>query len=134
MLLSAPGVALAAILLTAPGVLWAIYCYPSGSYATRVAVGLALGLAFQWQCCALLAAGLGITRLTVALATSGGLLIAGTLAWRRRHTFRIRWMSWQLRCAWLLLDSLAWSSSRIHRIAEQRLWLVKTSLPVSESL
>src|SRR5690242_2198137 len=57
MLLSAPGVALAAILLTAPGVLWALYCYPSGSYATRVAVGLALGLAFQWHVCALLAVG-----------------------------------------------------------------------------
>jgi len=95
MLLSAPGVTLAAILLTAPGMLWAIYCYPSGSYATRVVVGLALGLAFQWQCSALLAAGPGITGLSVALTTSGGLLLAGVLAWRRRHTFRLRRIVWQ---------------------------------------
>ncbi|HKW20367.1 MAG TPA: hypothetical protein VJO13_03265 [Ktedonobacterales bacterium] len=110
MLLSAPGVTLAAILLTAPGVLWAIYCYPSGSYATRVVVGLALGLAFQWQCSAMLAAGPGITRLSVALTTSGGLLLAGVLAWRRRHTFRLRRMSWQPRRAWLLLAILGVSA------------------------
>ncbi len=110
MLLSAPGVALTAIFLTAPGVLWAVYCYPSGSYAMRVAVGLALGLAFQWHICALLAAGPGITRISVILATSGGLLIAGTLAWRRRHTFRLRRLPWQSRHAWLLLTILGVSA------------------------
>lgn len=110
MLLSAPGVALAAILLTAPGVLWALYCYPSGSYATRVAVGLALGLAFQWHVCALLAVGPGITRLTVTIATSVGLLIAGALAWRKRHTFRLRQAPWQSRHAWLLLAILGVST------------------------
>jgi hypothetical protein len=110
MLLSAPGVALAAILLTAPGVLWAISYYPSGSYATRVAVGLALGLAFQWHVCALLAAGPGITRLTVTLATSVGLLIAGALAWRKRHTFRLRQAPWKSRHAWLLLAILGVST------------------------
>ena len=109
-LLSAPGVALAAILLSAPGVLWAIYCYPSGSYATRVAVGLALGLAFQWAACALLAAGPGITRLSVALATSGGLLVASALAWRKCHTFRLRQAPWQPRHAWVLLAILGVSA------------------------
>src|SRR6185437_7755204 len=107
MLLSAPGVALAAILLTAPGVLWAIFCYPSGSYVTRVVVGLALGLAFQWHLCALLAAGPGITALSVALTTGGGLLVAGMLAWRKRRAFHIRRIAQQPRQTYLLLAILA---------------------------
>jgi hypothetical protein len=110
MLFAAPGVTLAAILLTAPGVLWAIYCYPSGSYATQVVVGLALGLAFQWHVCALLAAGPGITRLSVAIVTGIGLIVAGVLAWRRRHTFRLRRILWQPRHAWLLLAILGVSA------------------------
>jgi hypothetical protein len=107
MLLSAPGVALATILLTAPGVLWAIFCYPSGSYVTRVVVGLALGLAFQWHLCALLAAGPGVTRLSVALSTGGGLLVAGILASRKRRAFHIRWIVRQPRQTYLLLAILA---------------------------
>jgi hypothetical protein len=110
MLLTAPGVALAAILLTAPGMLWAIFCYPSGSCVTRVVVGLALGLAFQWHACALLAAGPGITRVSVALATGGGLLIAGALAWRRRRTLSIWRLTQLLRHAWPLLAILSISA------------------------
>jgi hypothetical protein len=116
MLLSAPGVAVAAILLTMPGIVWAIFCYPSGSYAVRVVAGLALGLAFQWHVCALLAAGPGITRLSVAVATSVGLLLAGALAWPRRHTFRLRRLSWQPRRVWLLLLAILGISAGISAI------------------
>jgi hypothetical protein len=107
MLLSVPGVTLAAILLTAPGVLWAVLCYPSGSYVTRIVVGLALGLVFQWHMCALLAAGPGITRTSVALATGTGLLIAGLFAWRKRCAFRIGRLLSHPRHTYLLLTVLA---------------------------
>ena len=106
MLLSVPGVILAAIFLTAPGVLWAVFCYPSGSYATRVVVGLALGLAFQWHVCAMLAAGPGITRGSVALATGAGLLVAGLFAWPKRRAFRIGRLVRHARHTYLLLAIL----------------------------
>lgn len=107
MLLSAPGVSLAALVLTAPGILWAVLCYPSGSYASRISVGVALGLTFQWHVCALLAAGPGITRLSVAAATGAGLLIASLLAWRRRWTFRLTRIVRHPRHTYLLLLILA---------------------------
>jgi hypothetical protein len=106
MLLSAPGVTLAAIMLTAPGVLWALFRYPSGSPVTRIVVGVALGLAFQWHLCALLAAGPGITPLSIALATCGGLLIAGALVWRGRRTVRVGRIAWWPQHSWLLLAIL----------------------------
>jgi hypothetical protein len=110
-LLAAPGVAIAALALTAPGLLWAVWCYPSGSLATRVTVGLALGLAFQWHVCALLAAGPGITVPSVALATIGGMLLAGTLAWRKRRSFRIMRLARDRRHTVLLLAILGISAA-----------------------
>ncbi len=110
-MLAAPGVATAALALTAPGILWAVWWYPSGSLATRVTVGLALGLAFQWHVCALLAAGPGITAPSVALATIGGMLLAGALSWRKRRSFRITRLARDRRHTALLLAILGVSAA-----------------------
>ncbi len=77
-----PAVLLALAALVAPGVVWAWRCYPSGSRLTRLAVGLALGVAFQMHVCALLALGPRITRASVWGATLAALALAALLAWR----------------------------------------------------
>jgi hypothetical protein len=83
MLLSAvPAVALASAFLLAPGVVWTWLRYPAASGVTRVCVGLALGLAYQMQVVALLAAGPGVTAPSVLVATLLGLAAAALLVWR----------------------------------------------------
>lgn len=77
-----PAVVLAMAALVAPGVVWAWRCYPSASRLTRLAVGVALGLAFQMHICALLALGPRITRTSVWSATLVALALAALLAWR----------------------------------------------------
>ncbi|MFI5273939.1 MAG: hypothetical protein ACHQ4H_12975 [Ktedonobacterales bacterium] len=80
----APGALAAMLLLLAPGLLWAWWCYPSPQPAARIAIGLAVGFAFQVHVCALLAWGPGITESSVLVATGGGFVLAGILIWRTR--------------------------------------------------
>ncbi|HUY75346.1 MAG TPA: hypothetical protein VMV29_01145 [Ktedonobacterales bacterium] len=82
-----PVVVLAMAVLVAPGVVWAWRCYPAASRLTRLAVGLALGVAFQMHICALLAVGPRITRVSVWGATLFALALAGLLAWRFPRPF-----------------------------------------------
>jgi len=77
-----PTVLAASAVLVAPGVVWAWRCYPSASRLTRLAVGVALGLAFQMHVCALLALGPRITQASVWGATLAALALAALLAWR----------------------------------------------------
>lgn len=88
LLWSLPAVVAVMLALLAPGLIWAWRCYPSPDGGVRLAVGFALGLAFQIHICALLAAGPGITALSVAAATGAALVVAAILAWKlpaRRH-------------------------------------------------
>lgn len=82
LLASAPGVMVVALLLLAPGLIWAWWCYPAPDAATRLTVGLGIGLAFQMHISALLAAGPGITTVSVAAATAAGGALAALFAWR----------------------------------------------------
>ncbi|HEX9413935.1 MAG TPA: hypothetical protein VF916_10575, partial [Ktedonobacterales bacterium] len=80
MLLSfAPAVIAALLLLLLPGIIWAWWRYPAPERSTRLAVGFAVGFAFQVHTCALLAWGPGITQSTVLLATSFGITVAAVL-------------------------------------------------------
>lgn len=82
MIVSAPIVIGAMLLLLLPGVLWAWWRYPSPQPAVRIAVGLALSFAFQMHVSALLAWGPRITRASVLVATAVGIVLAGLLIWR----------------------------------------------------
>lgn len=88
LILSVPACLIAALILLAPGILWSWTCWPAESWVERLAVGLALGFAFQMHLAALLAAGPGITAVSVLLVTLAGLLLAGLLAWRMRAPSR----------------------------------------------
>src|SRR5258708_3627054 len=80
MLLSfAPAVIAALLLLLLPGIIWAWWRYPAPEGSTRLAVGLAVGLAFQFHICALLSWGPGITQSAVLLATAFGIAVAVVL-------------------------------------------------------
>lgn len=85
LLASAPGVIAITLLLVAPGLIWAWWCYPAPDAVTRLAVGLGIGVAFQMHISALLAAGPGITGVSVAAATVCGGALATVLAWRSRR-------------------------------------------------
>jgi hypothetical protein len=73
------------LLLVAPGLIWAWWCYPSPNGATRIAVGLGLGMAFQIHVSALLAAGPRITRESVGIVGLCATVAAGLLAWRTQR-------------------------------------------------
>ncbi len=88
LILSVPGGLLATTFLVAPGVFWSWMCWPAESRTERLAVGLALGFAFQMHVAALLSAGPGITTLSVLAATLVALLLAGLLVWRMRIPHR----------------------------------------------
>lgn len=83
-LTSAPIVIMTVLLLTAPGLIWAWYCYPAPDRATRLSVGLALGLALPIQLAALLAWGPGITPASVLITAIVSIIAASALAWRMR--------------------------------------------------
>ncbi|HEV8194309.1 MAG TPA: hypothetical protein VGP82_22900, partial [Ktedonobacterales bacterium] len=88
LILSVPSGVAATLFLLAPGILWSWRCWPAESWVERLAVGLALGFAFQMHVAMLLATGPGITTLSVLVATLFALLLAGLLGWRmpaRRH-------------------------------------------------
>lgn len=86
MLLSATlPVFLASAALIIPGIIWAWWCYPASDGATRLAVGIAVGFAFQIQICALLAIGPRITTTSVITATLVGSGLAVLLVWLTRH-------------------------------------------------
>lgn len=96
LILAVPAGTIAVLFLLAPGILWAWLCWPGESLIERLTVGLALGAAFQMQIAALLAAGPGITAVSVAVATCGGLLLAAALAWRMRRPLpRAGGMGWK---------------------------------------
>lgn len=82
LILSVPAGIAALVFLLAPGILWSWRCWPAESWVERLAVGLALGLAFQMHVAALLAAGPGISTLSVLVTTLAALVLAGLLAWR----------------------------------------------------
>src|SRR5260370_16933553 len=80
MLLSfAPAVIAALLLLLLPGIIWAWWRYPAPEGSTRLAVGVAVGFAFQFHTCALLAWGPGITQSAVLLTTAFGIAVAVVL-------------------------------------------------------
>jgi Family of unknown function (DUF6541) len=80
LIVSVPVGLLGVLTLLLPGLIWAWWCYPSPSATARLSVGSALGVAFQMNVAALLAAGPGISRVSVAVSTSIAVIAAGVLA------------------------------------------------------
>src|SRR6516165_10476508 len=87
LLLYAPAVVAALVVVLSPGLLWAWWRYPAPEPVTRVCVGVCVGFAYQIHSAALLAASLawggpGITTASVAITTAVGVLLALLLVWR----------------------------------------------------
>ncbi|MGO8946954.1 MAG: hypothetical protein ACLQUY_04680 [Ktedonobacterales bacterium] len=95
LVLAVPGTALALLVLTLPGLVWAWWCYPAPDGATRLSVGLALGLALQMFLLSLLGLGPGITRASVAISTLTLTLAAVLLAWRTHRPRNGRLQHWR---------------------------------------
>jgi hypothetical protein len=68
--------------LVLPGLIWAWWSYPAPDGATRLSVGLALGLALEMFLLIVLGSGPGITRASVVLSSLVLILAAVLLAWR----------------------------------------------------
>ena len=82
LVLAVPGTTLALLALVLPGLIWAWWCYPAPDGATRLSVGLALGLALEMFLLIVLGSGPGITRASVVLSSFVLILAAVFLAWR----------------------------------------------------
>ena len=82
LVLDVPGTTLALLALVLPGLIWAWWCYPAPDGATRLSVGLALGLALEMFLLIVLGSGPGITRASVVLSSLVLILAAVLLAWR----------------------------------------------------
>jgi|GEM_PF-1669731 hypothetical protein len=118
LLLALPGATLALVLLTLPGLIWAWWCYPAPDGATRLSVGLALGIALQLFALSLLGLGPGITRASI-LATTGALtLIAVLLAWRTHRPHHARAGQWRWSALQLALVLVALLIPRLIPLAQ----------------